>query len=105
MQVRTVGQGPHPDFGISGSVVTVAGVEIDAAARQTDAQQIIDIRTSGGTAQEGGSGYQLASIQIPPRRYVVTEGDATDEDGADGSSREATPLDTQQVKVTIWSAV
>jgi len=105
MQVRTVGPGPHPDFGISAGIVTVAGVTIDTAARQADAQQVIDIRTAAGIAQEGGSGYQLASIQIPPRRYVVTEDAAADEEEADGGSREATPLDTQQVKVTIWSAV
>lgn len=104
MQVRTMGQGPHPDFSIAGGVVTVAGVAIDCAARQGDSQHVIDIRRESGSAQEGGGGYQLASIRIPPRQYVEVEEEAPGE-GAPGTAREARPLDPHQVAVTVWPAV
>lgn len=108
MQVKTVGQGPHPDFSISGHLISVAGIEIDAAARQDEGQTVIDIRQSGGTVSEGGDGYQLATIVIPPRAYelIETEGTATDgeEDGGN-TERRAVPLDTRRVTVTVWPAM
>lgn len=106
MQVIIAGSGPRPDFAISAAVVTVAGVAIDCAARQGDSQQVIDIRRQEGVAQEGGSGYQLASVRIPPRHYVEVESEsshsAIDEPGTE---REAQPLDPRQVEVTIWPAI
>ncbi|QFT84486.1 hypothetical protein FIU88_05765 [Halomonas sp. THAF12] len=104
MQVITLGAGPHPDFSVSAALVTVAGVAIDAAARQTDQQEIIDIRLVDGVAQEGGSGYQLASVRIPPRRYVETEPDPAEGEEATGS-REPAALDPHHVAVTIWPTV
>lgn len=108
MQVITAGSGPRPDFAVSGSVVSVAGVEIDTAARQADSQRVIDVRLVGGVAQEGGDGYQLASVRIPPRRYVETEPD-TQGDPAEGEevtgSREPVALDPRHVVVTIWPTV
>lgn len=106
MQVRTMGQGPHPDFSIAQGIVTVAGVAIDCAEHQADSQVVIDVRHKDGTAQLGGDGYQIASVRIPPRRYVEVESeegdDSEDEDG--GTQREAQPLDPRQVEVTIWPA-
>lgn len=105
MQVRTQGQGPHPDFSIAEGIVTVAGVVIDCAERQGDSQTVIDIRQHQGIAQEGGSGYQLASIRIPPRRYVEVEGEPQEGEEAPSATREAQPLDPRQVEVTIWPAI
>jgi hypothetical protein len=111
MQIRTIGQGPHPDIAIAGSTVTVAGVEIDTAERQDESQQIIDIRLDGGIVSEGGSGYQLASIVIPPRRYeeIVSEageGEESPESQEEAAeSRIAVPLDPRHVAVTIWPTV
>lgn len=106
MQVKTVGQGPHPDFSINASIVTVAGIAIDAEARQGEGQSVIDIRQSGGVAQEGGAGYQLATIVIPPREYIQVDDEAaTGEEGEDSTTREPVPLDTRRVQVTIWPAI
>jgi|32_taG_2_1085360.scaffolds.fasta_scaffold00307_33 hypothetical protein len=107
MQIKTIGQGPHPDFSISGSIVTVAGIEIDAEARQSEAQSVIDIRQSAGIAHEGGNGYQLATIVIPPRDYELIEAEGEPTEGEEGESteRHALPLDTRRVAVTIWPAV
>lgn len=106
MQIKTIGQGPHPDFSVNDTAVTVAGVAIDVAARQGDAQEVIDVRTSGGVAQEGGAGYQLATIVIPPRKYIQVEDEAaTGMEGEDSTTREPVPLDTRRVQVTIWPAI
>lgn len=113
MQVKTVGQGPHPDFSINGPLISVAGIEIDAEARQDEGQTVIDVRQSGGNVSEGGDGYQLATIVIPPRAYelIETEGTATEgtatEGGLEGDNteRRALPLDTRRVTVTVWPAV
>lgn len=110
MQIKTIGQGPHPDFSINGSIVTVAGIEIDAEARQSEAQSVIDIRQSGGVAHEGGNGYQLATIVIPPRDYELIEAkgkptEPTEGEEGENTERRALPLDTRRVAVTIWPAV
>lgn len=102
MQIKTVGQGPHPDFSIAAAIVTVAGIAIDTEARQDEGQSVIDIRQSSGTAQEGGEGYQLATIVIPPRDYELIESES---EGEEGGERKALPLDTRRVTVTIWPAV
>lgn len=104
MQIIIAGSGPQPDVAINGADITVAGVTIDTAARQTDQQEVIDVRLVDGVAQEGGSGYQLASIRIPPRRYVETEPDpATGEDAT--GTREPVALDPHHVIVTLWPIV
>jgi len=105
MQVRTMGQGPHPDLSIAEGIVTVAGVVIDCAARQGDSQQVIDIRCQEGTAQEGGGGYQLASVRIPPRQYQEVEGEPLEGEEEPSTLREAQPLDPRQVEVTVWPAI
>lgn len=105
MQVRTQGRGPHPDFSIAEGIVTVASVVIDCAERQGDSQTVIDIRQHQGIAQEGGGGYQLASIRIPPRRYQEVEGEPLEGEEEPSTLREAQPLDPRQVEVTIWPAI
>lgn len=106
MQVQTVGQGPHPDFSLDGSTVTVDGVEIDCDARQTDAQTVIDISRHHGKTQEGG-GYLLASIRIPPRQYIEAEDDTATptEQGEKSMTRQPQPLNAGRVAVTIWPAI
>ncbi|MDY0349063.1 MAG: hypothetical protein RBR13_09585 [Tenuifilaceae bacterium] len=100
MRIQTVGAGPHPDFSKTGCVVTIAGVRIDCAARQTDSAEIIDLRDADGAGRvvEGGGGYQVASIHIPPRVYV----DAPLDDG-DEAERRPVDLDPGTVLVTLWT--
>lgn len=107
MQVQTVGQGPHPDFSIAGGVVTVGGVAVDCDARQADEQTVVDISSHNGTAREGGGGYLLASIRIPPRQYAEEEapGQVDAPDDAPAMNREALPLDAGRVAVTVWPAI
>lgn len=104
MRVQTQGPGPHPDFAIAGSVVTVGNLSIDCAERQGDIQTVIDLRRAGGAIREGGDGHQVASIHIPPRRYEMVEtAEADDGEDGPGEARQALPLDPNEVLVTIWT--
>jgi len=108
MRVQTIGPGPHPDFSIQGSVVTVGELAIDCAQRQSDKTEIIDLRAQGGAVTEGGEGHQVASIHIPPRRYELVEVETdpageNDEEEGTPQERVALPLDSNQVLVTIWT--
>ncbi|ERS88849.1 hypothetical protein [Halomonas sp. PBN3] len=105
MQVRTMGQGPHPDFSIAEGIVTVCGVAIDCAEHQADSQVIVDVRQKDGIAQLGGDGYQIASVRIPPRQYQEVEGEPMEGEEEPSTLREAQPLDPRQVEVTIWPAI
>jgi hypothetical protein len=92
------------DFSVSGSVVTVSGVETDCAARQKDTAVTIEIRKSANGAREGGKGAYLAQISIPPRQYAAQETPLPGEDGEMpvGEVREPLPLDPNEVVVTLW---
>ncbi|MDR1709651.1 MAG: hypothetical protein LBS70_08035 [Candidatus Accumulibacter sp.] len=92
------------EFSVSGAVITVAGVEIDCAARETDAAQTIEIRKGkNGRVREGGTGAFLAQIEIPARRYVDEPGEP-DEDGQPTIVSSAVPFDANRVAVTLWPA-
>jgi len=114
MQIHLIHPGqPVADFAISGSVVTIGGYEIDCAERQQDVAVIIEIRRMDGIVTEGDQGAYLAQIQIPARRYSVsfTEQEQNTEDSPDpglqGATeiREAQPLDTNAVVITLWPTV
>ena len=94
---------PVADFSVSGAIVTIAGVTVDCAARQLDTGVTIEIRSSAGSAHEGGDGAYLAQIEIPVRRY--TELETTDQDGKAVISRDAVALDPNAVVITLWPIV
>lgn len=93
---------PVADFSVNGAVVTIAGVTIDCAARESDEAQIIEIRAENGQAHEGGGGAILAQIEIPARRYVDAE--ATDADGNPTTIATPLPFDSNRVVITLWPA-
>ncbi|MDR0997278.1 MAG: hypothetical protein LBL69_06425 [Zoogloeaceae bacterium] len=89
---------PVADIAVSGAVLTVAGIAIDCAARQTDAPQTIEVRLHNGQAHEGGNGAYLAQIDIPPRDYTETPAET------EGQPPTRTPveLDPNRVVATLW---
>lgn len=91
---------PVADFAFSGASVTVAGVTIDCAARQTDVADTIEIRANETGASEGGNGAYLAQIDIPARRYIDAEG--VDANGDPVVLQEPVALDPNAVSVTLW---
>jgi hypothetical protein len=94
---------PVAEFAVSGAKITVAGVEIDCAAREADADQTIEIRQKGTRAREGGTGAYLAQIHIPARRYTETPGEP-DEDGNPTITQTPAPFDANRVVLTLWPA-
>lgn len=104
MRMKTVGAGPHPDVSVAGGIITLGEAIVDCAERQEDSAVVVDLRQpQNGPITEGGDGRQLASIHIPPKRYVEVDTGETDEQGEPIIERQAEPLDADQVAVTLWT--
>lgn len=89
---------PVADFAVSGAVITVAGVTVDAVERQLDTSVLVEIRTADGGAIEGGDGAYLAQIMIPARRYDEMPGE-TEEDPVEIVPA---PLDPNAIEIVLW---
>jgi hypothetical protein len=89
------------DFSVSGTTVVVAGHQVDCAERQSDAEEIIEIRGSAKGPVEGGAGAYLAVIRIPARRY---HGEPGPNDAQDNPTvvQVAEPLDPHSIEITLW---
>ena len=87
---------PVANFSGSGTLINIAGVEIDAADRQQDVSVFVEVRGDASGAVEGGDGPYLAQIRIPARRY----------DEALNEEEETVlvpqPLDSNAVEITLW---
>lgn len=95
MRIETIGAGPCVDFAVSDTTVQIGSVAIDCAARQADVREIVDIRATGAEIAEGAGDALVASVVIPPRRYVEV-GDGEE------ATLEATPLDGDDVVLRLW---
>lgn len=104
MRITTKGPGPHPEIATNGTELSVGSLTLDAAERQGDRAQVIDIRCDGeGQLSEGGGGRNVASIHIPPMRHEEVETGETGEDGEPEIERRAIELNGQDVRVTLWT--
>lgn len=101
MQIKLISDGQGvADFSIAGAVITVSGVTIDCADRQSDTIEYIEIRSNGGTVSEGGDGAYLAQIEIPARRYETVM--QPDEENTPQPIDVPIALDPDAVVVTLW---
>jgi len=91
------------EFSVTSDVVTVAGVVIDCAARETDEAQIIEIRELDGIPHEGGDGAFLAQVEIPARRYIEEAG-PLDADGHPTTVTTPGAFDPNRIVLTLWPA-
>ena len=105
-QINLIQSGqPVADFSVSGSLITVAGVTVDCGSRQLDVASVIEIRSFGGVAQEGGDeGAYLALIHNPAQDYLETEVPAESGDDETATTIQRTPvaIDPNAVSVTLW---
>lgn len=100
-QIKLIQPGqPVADFSVSGTIVAVAGVSVDAAAVQEDASVIVEIRHNGEAAQIGGDGAYLAHIEVPPAQY--SEALVDEESGEVIMPAERLPLDPNTIVITLW---
>lgn len=91
---------PVADFSFSGVIVTVAGISVDCASRQTDTSTTVEIRANKSGPGEGGKGAYLAQIDIPARRYIDVAG--LDANNQPTVLQEPVALDPNAVSVTLW---
>lgn len=103
MRLITRGPGPHADVGVSGAIVTVGGNAYNTEERQGQSTQLIDLRESAGKIAEGGKGFQVATIEIPPARTEEVDTGNVDEDGNPVMELNQIPLDPDLVTVTLWT--
>lgn len=89
------------DFSVFGTIVTVAGLPVDCAERQSDAEEIIEIRNSAKGPVEGGNGAYLAVIRIPARRYHDEAGPDDEQDNPT-IVPVADHLDPHSIEITLW---
>lgn len=87
---------PVANLSVSGTLITIAGVEIDAAARQQDVSVFVEVRGDASGAVEGGDGPYLAQIHIPARRYEEELNEAEE------TVLVPQPLDSNAVEITLW---
>lgn len=96
-------QQPVAEFSVSGSVVTIDGVSVNCAERQSDSSTVIEIRRNNGVTEEGGAGAYLAHIEIPAKTYHEEESDTASEGGEEpGTVQVADPLNPDAVVITLW---
>lgn len=103
MRLITRGPGPHVDVGVRGTLVRVGNREFETADLQAQSAVIVDIRKSGGQIVEGGEGFQVAAIEIPPIRTEEVDTGEVDEDGNPVIERRQIPLGPDLVAVTLWT--
>ncbi len=95
MKIRNMADGPVVDLSVAGAVATIAGIEIDAAARQADSLVTVDIKHGPGGIAENDGDTLIASVVILPKQYEEQgEGEA--------ATLVALPLDPNQVQIKLW---
>lgn len=93
------------DFSVSGSLITIAGLQVNCEALQEDVVKRVEVRRNAGRAEIGGDGAYVAQIEIPARTYTQS---ASNELGGEGEAVEAVvssasvPLDANAILVTLW---
>jgi len=104
MRIITRGPGPHPDVSVSGKLVTIGGKSYETEARQKASEQLINLRqASNGDIKEASTGFQVASIQIPPYRTEEVDTGEFDDEGNPVIELQRVPLDPDQVVITLWT--
>lgn len=103
MQVQQVAPGAVSDYALNGTVLSVAGVDIDLATRQADTTVTVDLSVdANGVAAEGLTGGYVASVVIPPRRYQLVDSGELGMDDQPLLRREVVPLDSAVVTLFLW---
>lgn len=108
MVIKEISPGQKVPCGNEGALIFVGDGEnlvmIDAAERQSDQEEVIDIyQDDMGTLVEGEKNlWYAATIVIPPRQYhMVDTGQVGDQDQP-VFERESLPVDMDAVTVVLW---
>lgn len=108
MVIKEISPGQKAPCGNEGALIFVGDGEnlvmIDAAERQSDQEEVIDIyQDDMGTLVEGERNlWYAATIVIPPRQYQMVDSGQVDEQGQPALVRESLPVDMDAVAVVLW---
>lgn len=104
MNIVEMNTGEKATWSLTGTALTIAGIEIDLDARQEDVQRVISIYDGPHGPTEGLADAYIAVITIPPRAYA----DDTVEEEIDGEFIAMTvpvarTCDPATVTLALWS--
>lgn len=108
--IKTMGPGPHIDFSVSGTVISIGEEVIYTEELQEDSERIVDVyQSADGQISLEGPGAFVANIRIPARRY---ETEVVDAEGLDENGDQRTevlpipqPLHPDSIEITVWPRV
>lgn len=99
--IKLMGAGPHHDFAVSGTEITIGTIKVDAAAQQGDGAVVVDVYVKkDGSFSQKGPGAFAGHVAIPGRRYREEPG--TDGEGKPTINRIPEDIAANAVEVTIW---
>lgn len=96
MIVEKINNGDYVDYLLIGSVLSIDGDDYDLEQLQEDDQKIIDIKKNDRF---------IANIIIPPAKYKEVDSGSVDENSEAIYENIKIPLDTESVKLNLWSVI
>jgi len=104
MNITEMNDGAKAQWSLTGTTLTVAGVEIDLDAEQEDVQRVISVYDGADGPTIGLADRYIAVITIPPRAYA----DELVEEEMDGELVTMTipvaqPIDPATVTLALWA--
>ncbi|CCJ32903.1 MULTISPECIES: hypothetical protein [Caloramator] len=101
MQIVHMNDGPKIDYQLENNILRIADIEINLQERQRDTETVINI-SKNDVIHEGIGYWLLATVVLPPKKYTIIEEEEID--GEEIKTRiEALPLDTEMVKLYLFS--
>ncbi|MCW5257381.1 hypothetical protein D8B23_20875 [Verminephrobacter aporrectodeae subsp. tuberculatae] len=99
--LKQMGAGPHHEWAVRGTEISIGNVTVDAAAHQGEGDTIVDVYVKpDGSYALMGPGAFAANITIRGRRERKEPG--TDDKGHPTTTRIPEPLDGDAVEITLW---
>lgn len=94
MIVEKMNDGEYIAYSLSGTVLTLDGVEYDLEALQEDEQNIVDVKVDDRF---------VANIIIPPAKYEEVDSGNVDDNNEAIYEKVKMPLDIEAVKLNLWA--
>jgi len=92
--VEKMNDGEYIAYSLSGTVLTLDGVEYDLEALQEDEQNIVDVKVDDRF---------VANIIIPPAKYEEVDSGNVDDNNEAIYEKVKMPLDIEAVKLNLWA--
>ena len=104
IEIRHQTQGKHPKVGTDGNLLEIGGHQIDLGDRQRQQAVTLDLSLDhDGQIVEGGEGWYVANVTIPPAHFQEVEGEPDPTTGEPLLQLEQQPVNLDLVVVNLWA--